>query len=121
MMVLGYVPLKGIQPSVLLPYSGQVQQIRREEMILQTFLMTPRAIMFRWSNNTSESMMQASEYPPGSLNEIVVSLLRISTCRIGQQDRRLRNKLETIMARGKWKSTSHSRKTQPPSPIQQQQ
>eukprot|EP00978_Attheya_sp_CCMP212_P039248 scaffold202571_cov35-Attheya_sp.AAC.1 len=33
--------------------------------------------------------MQASEYPPGSLNEIVVSLLRISTCKIGQQDRRL--------------------------------
>eukprot|EP00978_Attheya_sp_CCMP212_P017317 scaffold46095_cov70-Attheya_sp.AAC.4 len=47
--------------------------------------MAPRA-MFHWSN-TSESMMQATEYPPGSLNEIVVSLLRISTCRIGQQDR----------------------------------
>eukprot|EP00978_Attheya_sp_CCMP212_P008032 scaffold18718_cov45-Attheya_sp.AAC.6 len=33
--------------------------------------------MFRWSN-TLESMMQASEYPPGSLNKIVVSLLH--TC-----------------------------------------
>eukprot|EP00978_Attheya_sp_CCMP212_P022276 scaffold66280_cov52-Attheya_sp.AAC.2 len=49
--------------------------------------MAPRA-MFRWSN-TLESMMQPSEHPPGSLNEIVVSLLRISTCKIGQQDRRL--------------------------------